>query len=60
MEQLFDVHDVARILKLKPSTIYKYSMCSQLPCLKIAGSLRFVPEKIREYIEKQAKDSPEN
>ena len=60
LEVLLDVHDVSKILNVQVSTVYKYSMCGRLPTVKVGGALRFRPEKIKQYIERQSKDSPTN
>lgn len=47
--------DVAAILQIKLSTVYKYSMAGKLPAVKIYGALRFRENQIREFIEQHSK-----
>ncbi len=54
MDELLNVRDVANILGLKVSTIYKLSMSKKLPIVKINGSLRFRQDQIQAFIEKHS------
>ena len=56
VDSLLDVKDVARILGLKVSTIYKYSMAGKLPMVKIHGNLRFREDQLEAYIKENSVD----
>ena len=47
--------DVAAILQIKLSTVYKYSMSGKLPTVKIYGALRFREDQILTFIEQHTK-----
>lgn len=47
--------DVAAILQIKLSTVYKYSMAGKLPAVKIYGALRFREDQIQAFIEQHTK-----
>ena len=55
MKNLLTVKGVARILKVKPSTIYQWAEQKQIPCIKLNGSLRFDYSKVLEWIKKNTK-----
>ena len=42
---------VADILGLKISTVYKYSRSGKLPTVKINGALRFSEDQIQDFID---------
>lgn len=46
---------VADILGLKLSTVYKYSMSGKLPTVKFNGALRFREDQIQNFIERHTK-----
>ena len=46
-EPLWDANDVAHHLKCARKTVYNMAEEGRLPCVRIGGLLRFVPEKIR-------------
>jgi excisionase family DNA binding protein len=48
-EDLWNVHDVCRFLKLKRNTVYEMAKRGELPHLLIGARIRFVPEEIREW-----------
>ena len=54
MQDLLDVHDVARILKLKVSTVYKYTMTGKLPTVRINGNLRFREDDLQAFVEERS------
>ena len=56
MNKLLTVTEVANLLQVKTSTVYKYSMCRKLPSLKICGLLRFHEEDLYEFIEGQKRE----
>ena len=49
------VREVAEILGLKLSTIYKMSMSNTLPVVKVAGSLRFRRDELSKFIEENSR-----
>ena len=55
--KLLTVHDVSRILKAKPKTIYQWAGLGQIPCIKINGSLRFDLNDIYEWINSCKKEA---
>ncbi len=48
--------DVAEILGIKLSTVYKYSMSGRLPTVKINGSLRFRQDQLRDFINEHSSE----
>lgn len=52
-EPLWKVPDVARFLSMSPSWVYKKAEAGRLPCVRIGASLRFRPEEIRAFLERQ-------
>lgn len=50
-EPLIRVEDVARLLSISKSWVYKEAEAGRLPCLYVGAALRFRPEAIRKYIE---------
>lgn len=51
MTGLYTVKDLAKILAVKPLTIYRMVERGQLPAVKIGKSIRFKPEDINAYLE---------
>ncbi|OJH41016.1 helix-turn-helix domain-containing protein [Cystobacter ferrugineus] len=52
-EPLWKVQDVARFLSLSTSWVYKEAEAGRLPCVRIGAALRFHPEEIRAFLERQ-------
>jgi len=50
LEELLDVNDVARILKLKPSTVRAYAERGSLPSVLVGNRLRFRPSDVDLWI----------
>jgi predicted DNA-binding transcriptional regulator AlpA len=48
-EALWDARDVARFLKASRSWVYQHAEDGTLPCVRVVGLLRFVPEQIRAF-----------
>lgn len=46
-DELWDVNDVARYLKVSKSWVYHRAEAGLLPYRRVGGLLRFEPEKIR-------------
>ena len=47
---LLTVKEVAEILNCRPSTVYAWAKCGEIPCYKIGGLLRFDQKEIEEWI----------
>jgi excisionase family DNA binding protein len=48
-DELWDVNDVARYLKVSKSWVYHRAEAGLLPYRRIGGLLRFEPERIRSF-----------
>lgn len=46
---LWDASDVASYLKASRSWVYHRAESGELPCVRIGGLLRFVPDEIRAF-----------
>ena len=49
LEPLWDVQDSARYLKLSTKTVYRMAAAGSLPCVKVGGALRFIPDHVRRW-----------
>jgi excisionase family DNA binding protein len=65
-EKLLTVPEVAEILQVSPSTVYRRIKSGELPCIKLGHrQVRIKPEDLEAYIEahrvvgKQAESQPE-
>ncbi len=52
-EPLWKVQDVALFLSMSTSWVYKEAEAGRLPCVRIGAALRFRPEEIRAFLERQ-------
>lgn len=52
-EPLWTIDDVAAFLVLSPRTVRKHQMAGNIPSIKVMGSVRFVPDEIRAWLERQ-------
>ena len=52
MECLLKVDDVAKILNISVSSIYKYAEAGKIKSIKIGTALRFSENNIIDYLEK--------
>ena len=50
LEELLDVNDVARLLKLRPSTVRAYAERGSLPSVFLGNRLRFKPSDVSLWI----------
>jgi excisionase family DNA binding protein len=50
MEKLMNAKDVAAVLKLSRSTVYRLVNSGKLPTIRIGGALRFSPSAIEAWI----------
>jgi len=53
MEKLFTVKEVAALLRISTSFLYKLSERAEIGSVKIGTALRFSEQNIKEYIEKR-------
>lgn len=51
LSDLLDARDVSRILKIRLSTVYKYTSAGLIPHVKVLGNLRFRENEIQKFIE---------
>jgi PTS system nitrogen regulatory IIA component len=51
MESTMTISDVAMLLQLSNSTIYKYAEDGKIPSIKVGKSRRFLPEDIQSYLQ---------
>jgi excisionase family DNA binding protein len=59
MTQFLTAKQVGELLNCKPSTVYAWAKCGEIPCYKIGGLLRFDQAEIEEWI-RQSKVSVSN
>jgi predicted DNA-binding transcriptional regulator AlpA len=50
---LWRVADVARFLTMSPQWVYKQAELGALPCLRLGASLRFHPNEVRAWLDRQ-------
>ncbi len=49
-EPLLNIHEVARLLDMAPTTIYKMASHRRIHYVKVGGALKFDPVKLQEWI----------
>lgn len=49
-ERLWNVEEVATFLAVSPTTVRAWQQARRLPFVKIGGTIRFVPEEVREWL----------
>ena len=54
VEELFDRRDVSRVLKCSERTVINYEQRGLLNPIRIGGLVRFTPESVRQFIERQS------
>lgn len=54
---LWDARDVARFLKCSPSAVYRWAELGQIPCRRIGTLLRFKPEEVEAWLDRNASAS---
>ena len=47
---LLTIKDVAEQLRIKPSTLYAWTAQGKIPCVRIHGLIRFLPEEIEGWL----------
>lgn len=52
IEDLWDVPEVMKFLKVKRTWVYEHANAGDLPHVRLGNRLRFEPEQIREYVKK--------
>lgn len=57
LERLLDAREVAEILGIHYRSVHKLRRAGALPASAIAGTWRFDPQDIRDYIDKQKEQS---
>ncbi|MBU0732127.1 helix-turn-helix domain-containing protein [Patescibacteria group bacterium] len=57
-ESLLTVSQVAKLLNLSKTTIYRLVETRQIPHYRISGSLRFSRKEIEEYLRQESYRSP--
>jgi excisionase family DNA binding protein len=50
MESTMTISDVAKVLQLSNSTIYKYAGDGKIPSVKVGKSRRFLQDDIQSYL----------
>ena len=56
MQNILTITDVAKMLKMSKSTIYKYAENGKIPSFKIGTSRRFFENEIDSYLQKLAQN----
>jgi PTS system nitrogen regulatory IIA component len=51
MESILTTQDVAKLLRLSKSTVYKYAEDGKIPSVKVGKSRRFLPGDIQAYLQ---------
>ncbi len=55
MDRLLTIHQAAEALKLKVSTLYRFSCQRKIETVKIGGALRFKESSLQKYINDHTK-----
>ena len=55
MEKLFTVQELSELLRIKPSTIYKWVHYGYIPHLKLGSSTRFKGQTVEKWLKKREK-----
>ena len=50
IEQLLTVKDVATLLKVSRSAVYKWVEQERLACIRLGSLIRFAPEELRRFV----------
>jgi excisionase family DNA binding protein len=53
LQDLLTPEDVARMLKVKLSTVRAYAERGSLPCVRVGNRLRFLPSDVSSWIEQR-------
>lgn len=57
-EEIMTVEEVAKLLKLKPQTVYKWAQEGRIPAAKLGKEWRFRRRILDEWIDSQIMESP--
>ena len=57
MEKTLTVSDMARLLRMSKSSIYKYAETGKIPSLKIGTNVRFTEAQLKSFLSKNTKVS---
>lgn len=57
-EALWTVKETAEYLRMSSSWVYKRSEKGELPCVRLGGVVRFVPDQVRAYMAESATQKP--
>jgi excisionase family DNA binding protein len=52
VKEILTVSEVARLLQISQSSVYKYAEKSVIPSFKVGSNLRFLENEIDDYIKK--------
>ena len=58
-ERLLTIKQLSELLQVKFSTIYKWTHCRQIPCLKLGRLLRFREADILEWLKDKERNPEE-
>lgn len=56
MSQILTIAELAKLLQMSKSTVYKYAEAGKIPSFKIGTSLRFLEKEITDFIQKTIYD----
>ena len=57
-DEMMTVEDVAKYLKLKPQTIYKWAQENRLPAIKLGKEWRFRKSLLDKWLDQKFDESP--
>lgn len=55
---LLTIKDLTKTLQIKRSTLYAWAKQGKIPCLKINGIIRFIPQDIGKWLEASRIEAP--
>jgi len=59
MEELFSVQEVAKILKLSTSTIYRHVESGVFPFLRVGTNIRFSESHVHMFLARKSRETKE-
>ena len=57
MDRLLTVDEAAAALRLKKSTLYKYSSSRRIPVVRLGGKLLFSERRLQEWIDARSREA---
>jgi PTS system nitrogen regulatory IIA component len=51
MKNILTIKDVAKVLQISTSTVYKYAEAGKIPSIKIGTARRFIESDIDKYVD---------